>query len=189
MLELSIQRYFQQGLVPSTQKAYQAAIKRFHSFCVRYNVHQPFPLSEQLLCSFAVYLADQGLAPRTGKSYLSALRNMQISLGLPDPRDQSSLPILKRVQAGISRMKLLRGSPPRIRLPITVPILQAIHSSLDVSVNRDKVVIWADVAVDSHTDPRMVQFHLKVSKCDQFGKGADIIVGRVDSPLCPVSAS
>ena len=27
------------------------------------------------------------------------------------------------------------------------------------------------VAVDSHTNPRMVQIHLKKSKCDQFGQG------------------
>ena len=195
-------------------------MKRFHSFCTQYNVLQPFPLSEQLLCSFAAYLADQGLAPQTGKSYLSALRSMQISLGLPDPRDQSSLPILKRVQAGISRARVMRGSPPRIRFPITVRILEAIQQSLARSSNPDRVVLWAvsataffgffrvgellldspthftpatklawgDVSVDSHTDPKMIQFHLKVSKCDQMGAGSDIVVGRVDSPLCPVTA-
>lgn len=50
--------------------------------------------SVQLCCLFSW--------PRfeTGKSYLSTLRSMQISLGLPDPREQSSLSILKRVQAG-----------------------------------------------------------------------------------------
>ena len=195
-------------------------MKRFHTFCIQYNVSQPFPLTERLLCTFAAYLADQGLAPQTGKSYLSALRSMQISLGLPDPREQSSLPILKRVQAGISRARVLKGSPPRIRLPITVSILGAIHQSLETSTNPDKAVFWAvasaaffgffrlgelllnapsqfnpatslawgDVAVDSHTNPSMVQFHLKISKCDQFGSGSDIVVGRVDSPLCPVSA-
>ena len=192
-------------------------MKRFYTFCIQYNIPQPFPLSEQLLCSFAAYLADQGLAPQTGKSYLSALRNMQISLGLPDPRDQSSLPILKRVQAGISRARVVKGSPPRIRLPITVRILESIQQSLASSPEPDRMVLWAaaffgffrlgellldspahftpatklawgDVAVDSHTDPKMIQFHLKVSKCDQFGKGSNIIVGRVDSLLCPVTA-
>ena len=185
----------------------------FHSFCMQYNVTQPFPLTERLLCIFAAYLADQGLAPQTGKSYLLALRNMQISLGLPDPRKQSSLPILKRVQAGISRARVLKGSPPRICLPITVSILGAIHQSLETSTNPDKAVFWAvasaalfgffrlgellldapsqfnpatwgDVAVDSHTNPSMVQFHLKISKCHQFGSGSDVM----DSPLCPVSA-
>ena len=33
----------------------------------------------------------------------------------------------------------------------------------------------------------MVQVHPKKSKCDQFGKGSDIL-GRTGSPLCPVAA-
>ena len=47
---------------------------------------------------------------------------------------------------------------------------------------------WGDVAVDNHDYPRMVQFHLKRSKCDQFGAGSDMVVGVTGSPLCPVSA-
>lgn len=145
---------------------------------------------------------------------------MQISLGLPDPREQSSLPILKRVQAGISRARMMRGSPPRIRLPITAHILSQIQQTLSTSASRERLAIWAiattaffgffrlgellpesahsfslatdlawgDIAVDSHTDPHMVQIHLKKSKCDQFGKGANIIVGRTGCSLCPVSA-
>ena len=34
----------------------------------------------------------------------------------------------------------------------------------------------------------MIQVHLKKSKCDQFGSGVDIIVGRTGAPLCPVTA-
>ncbi len=54
------------------QKTYQAAMKRFHNFC---NITDPFPLTEQTLCFFATHLTEQGLAPQTGKAYLSALRN------------------------------------------------------------------------------------------------------------------
>ena len=219
-LETSIQCYFQHGLAPSTQKVYAAAMKRFHTFCASYDVNTPFPLSEHLLCSFAAYLADQQLAPQTIKSYLSALRNTQISLGLPDPREQSSLPILKRVQAGISRIRMLKGSPPRIRLPITAHILEKIHTALISSSDPDKTAIWAiaataffgffrlgellpasqtafhpakslawgDVAVDNHANPQMVQIHLKVSKCDQYGTGSDVVLGRTGNSLCPVSA-
>ena len=93
----SVQRYFQSGLAPSTQKTYGAALKRFHAFCIKFNVTNPFPATKQLLCSFVTFLADQGLAPQRGKSYLSAVRSMQISLGLPDRHDQSSLPVVKRV--------------------------------------------------------------------------------------------
>ena len=196
-------------------------MKRFHSFCTTCSITTPFPLTEHLLCCYAAYLADQGLAPQTVKSYLAALRNAQISLGLPDPRDQSSLPRLKRVQAGISRLRLLKGGQkPRIRLPVTPLILHRIKASLGASDDPNQAVIWAvacaaffgffrlgellpasaaafnpatglawgDVALDSHESPRMIQFHLKVSKCDQFGSGADVVIGSTGSEICPVTA-
>ena len=34
----------------------------------------------------------------------------------------------------------------------------------------------------------MVQVHLKQSKCDQFGSGSDIVVGRTNANICPVQA-
>ena len=137
-LEGSVQQYFQQGLAPSTRKAYQSATRRFHNFCTKYNVWNPFPVSESLLCSFVAFLADDGLAPQTCKSYLAAVRNMQLSLGLPDPRDQSSLPVLKRVQAGISRTRMLRGAQARIRLPITINILEKICVHLSSSSDPER---------------------------------------------------
>lgn len=33
-----------------------------------------------------------------------------------------------------------------------------------------------------------MRIHLKKSKCDQFEKGADVILGCTDNTLCPVSA-
>ena len=180
----------------------------------------PFPLAEHTLCCFAAYLADEGLSPQTAKSYLSAVRNVQLSLGLPDPRDQSSLPMLKRVLAGVTRARLSRQATPKVRLPITASILTRIHSSLSESSRPDRVLIWAiasmaffgffrlgellvespasynpttslswgDVAVDSKTSPSMVRIHLRRSKCDQLGRGVDVIVGRTDTPICPVAA-
>ena len=91
-------------------------------------------------------MADQGLAPQTVKSYLAAVRNMQISLGLPDPRDQSSFPMLKRVQAGIARLRMLHGSTPRVRLPVTPHIMSKVQVSLSLSTNPDRHVIWAVIS-------------------------------------------
>ena len=47
---------------------------------------------------------------------------------------------------------------------------------------------WGDVALDSLQAPRMMQIHLKVSKCDQFSGGANIVLGVTDDALCPVKA-
>lgn len=119
-------------------------MRRFNTFCTTYNIWNPFPLTEEIMCAFVAYLAEQGLAPQTGKAYLSALRNAQISLGLPDPRDQSSLPLLKRVQAGISRIRLQEGSSARrVRLPITLPVLKKVQDYLRATPNPETVVIWA----------------------------------------------
>ena len=192
-------------------------MKKFHAFCTTHQVMDPFPLTENLLCSFAVYMADQGLFPQTIKSYLAGLRNMQLSLGLPDPREQSSLPILRRVQAGISRTRL-GTAPSRIRLPITPQLLRQIKHSLESTAHQERVVIWAiccvaffgcfrlgelllespsnfeprawgDVAVDNQAAPSILQIHLKQSKTDQFGRGVDIVLGRTGKGLCPVAAT
>ena len=103
----------------------------------------PFPVTEHSLCCFAAYLANYGLAAPTVKSYLSAVRSMQITLGFPDPRDHSSLPILKRIQAGINRMRGTLGQTARIRLPITAPLLRQVRGVLVSSNQPERVVIWA----------------------------------------------
>ena len=45
-----------------------------------------------------------------------------------------------------------------------------------------------DVTVDSHTSPSIMRISLKVSKCDPFRRGVDIILGRTYTNLCPVMA-
>ena len=47
---------------------------------------------------------------------------------------------------------------------------------------------WNDVCVDCVERPSMIRVHLRMSKCDQFGQGVDVFLGRVDSPVCPVAA-
>ena len=118
-------------------------MRKFGSFCERYHVSDPFPVSEFLLCAFAADMADNGLAAQTIKSYLAAIRNAQLSLGLPDPREQSSLPILKRVQAGISRARLGRGHPSKVRLPMTAPLLRQIKHELERTSHPERIVLWA----------------------------------------------
>ena len=56
-------------LATSTHRTYNAAMKHFYVFCTKFNVVSPFPASEHLMCCFAAFLADEGLAPQTGKDY------------------------------------------------------------------------------------------------------------------------
>ncbi len=215
------QEYVQAGLAQSTHRTYDAAMRHFTQFCLNYSIQAPFPVHEHLLCYFATYLAKKNLAPQTIKTYLAAVRNAQIAMGLPDPRDQSSMPLLKRVQAGISRIRLQAGKSTKLtRLPITFRILQQICKAWASSRNPDRVLLcavattaffgffrlgellptsqsawkattdlaWGDVAVDDLQSPRMIQVHLKQSKCDQSGIGADVVLGTTGVNVCPVGA-
>ena len=153
------------------------------------------------------------LAPQT------IFRHSTVIIGFPDPREQSSLLMLKWIQAWCG---LLRGPPSRICLPITAHILRKIGQGWREALCPERAVwavvcsaffgffrlgelpatgaaynlrtslSWGDVAVDSLANPRMVQFHLRRSKCDQAGKGPDVVVGEtssdVCSDVCPVSA-
>ena len=47
---------------------------------------------------------------------------------------------------------------------------------------------WGDVSVDDRASPTMVKIHLRQSKCDQFGKGVEVIIGRTDTSTCPIAA-
>ena len=51
--------------------------------------------------------------------------------------------LLKRVQAGIARLRMLKGTAPRVRLPITPHVLSRIHKFLSSSSDQDKTVILA----------------------------------------------
>ena len=191
---------------------------------MEYRILDPFPVNEKLLCYFATKLANDGLAPQTIKVYLSAVRSMQLSLGLPCPREESTLPVLKRVLDGIRRARATQNSgTPRIRMPITVTVLRQIRTEINRSpeAEPDRLAFWAiatvaffgfffrlgellvgteaeytaashlswgDVAVDCNSAASLVKIHLRKSKCDQFGAGADILLGRTGCDLCPVVA-
>ena len=60
---------------------------------------------------------------------------------------------------------------------LTTPSLQGYDPAVHLS--------WGDVTVDS---PTVIRVFLKRSKCDQFGKGVGIYIGRTDDELCPVAA-
>lgn len=49
-------------------------------------------------------------------------------------------------------------------------------------------ITFNDISVDDIQTPSVVKVRLKMSKTDPFHKGVDIIVGKTDNKLCPVSA-
>lgn len=178
----------------------------------------PFPVNENILCSFATFLATQGIKVQTIKCYLSGVRSLQIAYGFPDPQIGPNLPRLESIIKGVKRSQVEAGSSPRPRLPITPDILSLIQQSLPAT--RDGRMIWAacctgffgflraaeftvpsweqydaavhlslaDIALDSHSAPTVLRLNIKASKTDPFRQGVKIFLGRTPSSVCPIKA-
>ena len=148
---------------------------------------------------FATYLA-QHLKPQSIKLYLSAIRNLHLEHGLPDPTtDALNLPRLMR---GIKRV---HGCTVDSRLPITPSLLRSFRSFLNLSY-PDHLTLWAAILLaffaflrsgkllslhrsDLHRTKDGYQVHVRQSKTDPFRSGAVIrVLPSGDSSLCAVTA-
>ena len=97
-LALVVQDLFSSRLASSTQQVYRCGSHRFQQFCSLHNL-RPYPAGESMLTSFVAWLYQTGVTAGTIKSYLSAVRYTQISLGLGDPH-AASMPQLERGERG-----------------------------------------------------------------------------------------
>ena len=124
---------------------YESAACKFNKFRTQFNMPNPFPVTRNLLIYFAMYLAQQGLEEQSIKTYLAAVRQLQLTMGLPNPCDSSSLPWLQLVLTGIRRMQAESGSfVAKTCLPITLPILCRIRELWNNQPTRASyVVLWA----------------------------------------------
>lgn len=59
----------------TSQRSYKSAKQWYVSFCVGSGV-DPMPTSEQKLCRYVSFLAQEGLAPSSIKLYLPAVRHL-----------------------------------------------------------------------------------------------------------------
>ncbi len=201
----------------STRKVYRTGGSRYEGFCKTYGL-SPYPVTEGSLCYFVGQLFRDGLAPGTVKSYLSALRYNQITLGLGDPQI-SEMPRLEYVVKGLRKKG--RGQSGRVRLPITPPILRRIREVWERHPNRrNSAMLWAasslcffgflrsgeavvpseseydphvhlnygDAKVDNTAHPQFMLVRIKASKTDPYRKGVSIYLGTTGSDLCPVAA-
>ena len=134
--------YFRSALVPSTQRSYESAKRRYQQFCVNTS-KSPLPLTEDNLCSFAAYLADTGLAYQTINSYLSATKHLQIESGIADPLMGSMLR-LEHVLRGIKREHSKKSSSAKPRLTMTPNILLKLRAVWEEdSAAFDNIMLWA----------------------------------------------
>ena len=56
------------------------------------------------------------------------------------------------------------------------------------SFDPNSHLCMSDVSIDCIDNPQMVKLNLKTSKTDPFRKGVEIVLGRTNNALCPVTA-
>ena len=140
-LDTVAQDLFLKGLAPSTTRSYNLAKHRYLGFCQRFNL-VPVPLSEFVLCRYVAFLSDLSLKYQTIKSYLSALRHLQIAQGFSDPFTPGAFPQLEYVLKGVRRSPHI--SPQLKRLPITLDLLRKLYAVWSPSArDLDTHLLWA----------------------------------------------
>ena len=142
-----MEHYFQSGLATSTRRTYQSAQTRFRDFC-RASHSLPVPTSEQQLCRYVAHLAGDNLSYTTVKTYLAAVRQLQVAEGWGDP-EMNKMPRLAQVIRGIKAAQARSPSASRAkRLPITLALLRKIKKSWQGEENRwNSTMLWAAVTM------------------------------------------
>ena len=137
-----VRQFVAHSLAPSTKASYRSAANRYLVFCHQFNF-PPLPLSQEKVTRFVAHLATTGVAYQSIRVYLSAIRFLQISSGLPDPslgQDQ----ILGYMLRGVH---CLPPSTRRMqRLPITADVMRLLFdtwSRVPESEHYDAAMLWA----------------------------------------------
>ena len=116
-------------------------------FCSEYYIQNVLPVDEDVLCYFVAYLGKRGLGHGTIKTYLAAVRSLQIDYGFHNPFDKN-MPKLDRILKGVKVSQGKQGRAPQRKLPITPKILQQIRSGWHlVGTDYDETMLWAAATV------------------------------------------
>jgi hypothetical protein len=214
-------RYARQAIEPSTRRTYNVGQRQFRTFCIEqglvHNGGGHLPASPQTVVYFVTYLAMKGLAYKTIKLYLSAIKFDVACSGSPDVISTNFA--LQQVLRGIKKSN---SNPRLIRLPITINVLSAMEAHLHSVLNALDRVMWRAcmrlafygflrvsefVAPSPHQfDPEThlgaadvsfyyntgglshMSIHIKQSKTDPFRVGQTIFIGATCNARCPVQA-
>ena len=117
-------------------------------------------VTESLLCAYVSYLADQHLKHATIKVYLSAIRQLQIATGLPDPFAGTAWPRLDQMMKGIKRVEAEKGTVKRERLPISPLILSNSGALRTGTATLQDIFV---LCLSSHISPNVCMADIKPS--------------------------
>ena len=101
-----------------------------------------FPASEDTLLLFTAHLATEGILASTIKVYLSTIHSSHVAAGRHKEFSKQLTPRLQHVIKGIQKQQAIT-SPQRIRHPITIEILEGIHSILSKHPQQyHNIMMW-----------------------------------------------
>ena len=210
----SIDHYLSHALAPNTLSTYSSAWSSYLHFCLTHAISH-LPPTELTLSAYASHLADRHVTHNTIRVYLAGISYHCQRLG--HRVDLRTLTSLHYVLMGIRRFQAGTLTRP-LRDPITTQHLLAIRPYLTrVFSPHDACMLWAAFSSAFFTLLRASEFaspssstfnastllrshltfaddlssanlFLPSSKTDRFGKGVDIALFALPSPLCPVSA-
>ena len=125
---------------PSTVCSYSSSQRQFLSFCSQWNLFNdnglPLPASGLTILRFIASLSKR-LAASSIRNYLSAVRNLHIIYGFPDPLHD--LPWVPLVLKGLKRVQ---GDNHRVKTPITSLVLFSMKLQLNFQL-YDRVMFSA----------------------------------------------
>lgn len=124
-----------QAFARTTAKTYSTHLKTYLHFCNLVNI-SPIPISQLNLARYIAYLTSR-LTYTSLKQYLNIVRLLHFEAGLPNPVKSSWL-----IESLLRGCKRSLGGLTRPKLPITLPILQQIFQTLDLS-SPFHIVFWA----------------------------------------------
>ena len=116
----TVERLLNAALAPSTQASYNAHLRRFNTFLCPGKM----PASTAQVMCFVAHLFEQGYAPPSIATHISAIAYAHKLMGVPDPTDQF---VIRKLVTGATRL----ASTPDTRLPITPPILLQLCQALN----------------------------------------------------------
>lgn len=136
-LDTIVHTLIERGIARSTLAVYESGKKRYMEFCSHLNL-PPLPVNEPTLLQFVAHLFS---VSQTIRSYLSAVRHLQIVNGLPDPA-MESFPRLTYALKGVRRERPIAQR--QTRLPITPELLRKIHHRwIQEPQDFDRTMLWA----------------------------------------------
>ena len=202
------------ALASNTKKTYSSGMRQFLTFCRQINITPKYPLDEDTLIYFSVFMA-RSVQHGTIKNYLSAVKHYHSSNG-----HALALKTFLRLQLVLRGIKRVQGTNTKVRRPITLSILHLFYCLLNIehTNNKDSLMLWAamtlaffgflrigeltcnsafnenhhlmvrDIHLLPNGSPQYMLVRIKASKTDPFRQGQTILVGKSNSQLCPVSA-